>query len=181
MVGLLADTQLPLSQVQRAGPAGRARPQRAAVCPQGGPALSPPSCLTCGPLLGGRLPGTPGASVGISHLLSSVHVFMPVLPTEGGGGGGGQESRAPQAWVARAGVPVLCSRPGLLSGTLTGLSRARSAREAGAGAAGEPLLRPHPPRPRGPARQPHQPDRVPLPPQALLGGGPRREAGAGGR
>lgn len=53
---------------------------------------------------------------------------------------------------------------------LIGLVLCLSAREARARASGKPLLCPHPSRPGSAACQPHQPDWVPLPPEALLGG-----------
>lgn len=47
--------------------------------------------------------------------------------------------------------------------------------------AGEPLVCSAPPGSGGSARQPHQSDRLQMPPQTLHGGRPRREAGTGGR
>lgn len=50
---------------------------------------------------------------------------------------------------------------------------------SGALGLGEPQLRADPPGPGGAACKPHQPDRLPLPPEALHRGGPWGEAGIG--
>ncbi|XP_010846010.1 PREDICTED: uncharacterized protein LOC104994206, partial [Bison bison bison] len=120
-------------------------------------------------------PGPDWTSPHLPYLLSRVLQGQQLVDREGG-----RRAALTLAWVEEGRSPRLWPQ-GLAGTPLTGRSCVHSAREAGAGATGEPLLRPDPPRPGGPARQPHQPDRVPLPPQALLRGGPWREAGAGGR